>query len=72
MNLLLKVNLINNDFRFALELALLVFDIKKKVCDVLEYFLKIFKYEERNVHNMFSLMLNVSFKNLCTIFFYWL
>jgi len=72
MNPLLKVNLINNDSRFALELALLVFNIKKKVCDVLESFLKKNKYEERNVHNKFSLTLNLSFENLCPIFFYWL
>ncbi len=72
MNPLLKVNLINNDSRFALELALLVFNIKKKVCDVLESFLRKFKYEERNVHNKFSLMLNLSSENLCPIFFYWL
>jgi len=40
MNPLLKVDLINNDSRFALELALFVFYIKNKVCDVLESFKK--------------------------------
>jgi hypothetical protein len=69
MNPLFKVNLINDDSRFALELVLFTFNIQKKICDVLEFKKKKFKYEKRKVHNMFSLMLNLRFKNLCSIFF---
>jgi hypothetical protein len=50
-------------------LDLLAFNIQKKICDILESFFYNFKYEERKVHNMFSLILNFSFKNLCPIFF---
>jgi len=71
MNPLFKVNLINDDFRFVLELVLLAFNIQKKICDVLKFYFYC-NYEERKVHNMFSLTINLSFKNLCPISFYWL
>ncbi len=42
-----------------------IFNIKKKVCDVLNYFLLVLmKYENKKAHNMLSLMLNPKFKSL--------
>jgi hypothetical protein len=55
----------DNDFAITLELSLFVFNIKKEVCGVLDYFLSFLKkYEEKKAHNMFSLMLNPQFKSL--------
>jgi hypothetical protein len=43
-------------------------NIKKKICDVLDFFLSFLKkYEEKKDHNMFSLMLNPQFKSLCLV-----
>jgi hypothetical protein len=47
------------------ELALLVSNIRKEVCGVLDSFLSFLtKYENKKTHNMNSLMLNPMFKSL--------
>jgi hypothetical protein len=49
----------DNDFVIILELSLFIFNIKKKVCGVLDSFLSFLrKYEKRKTHNMFLLMLD--------------
>jgi len=46
------------------ELSLLASNIRSEVISVLNYFLSLLKkYENRKVHNMISLMLNVRFKS---------
>jgi hypothetical protein len=46
------------------ELALLVFNIRKEVCGVLDSFLSFLKkYESRKAHNMVFLMLYPKFKS---------
>jgi hypothetical protein len=59
---------VEKKFVVALELWLLTSNIKKKVCDVLNYyffFLK--KYEKKKAHKMLSLMLDLRFKNLSLV-----
>jgi len=59
-----QVNLSDDDFSIILELSLFACNIKREVCGVLKIILfrkKIF--EERKVHNMLSLMLNLRFKS---------
>jgi len=58
------------DSSIANELALLVFNIRKEVCDVLNSFLSILtKYENKKTPNMISLMLNPRSKS--NIFICW-
>jgi len=54
-----------DDSLLIFELSLFISNIKKKIYDVLDFFLSFLKkYEERKAHNMFSLMLNPRFKSL--------
>jgi hypothetical protein len=58
-------NLMEDDVNVVFELSMFVFNIKKLVCDVLDSFFSfLMKYEEKNIHNMFSLILNPKFKSL--------
>jgi hypothetical protein len=59
----------DDDSKVTLKLSLLVFNNKKEVCGVLESFLYFWKkYEKRKTHNVFSLLINPRFKNLCLVF----
>jgi hypothetical protein len=69
MNPLFKVNLINNDSRFALKLVLFTFNIQIFFLWCFGFFKNKNKYQNIKVHDKFSLMLNFSFKNLCPIIF---
>jgi len=58
----------DDDSAITFELSLFAFNIKEKVCGVLDYFLSFLRnYEERKAHNMFSLMLNPRSKSLCLV-----
>ncbi len=47
------------------ELVLMAFNIRRKVCGLLDPFLSILtKYKNKNTHNMIYLMLDHRFKNL--------
>ncbi len=60
-----------DDFEVIFELALLVSNIEREVCDVLKYFLFFLrKYEERKANNMVSLMLDLALFNN-QVFFKW-
>jgi hypothetical protein len=60
---------LDDDFVITFEFFLFASNIKKEVCGVLDSFLSfLIKYEERKAHNMFSLMLDPQFKNLCLVF----
>jgi hypothetical protein len=62
-------SLMEEDSTIANELALLVFNIRKEVCGVLDSFLSFLtKYKNKKTHNMISLMLDLRFKNLQIIF----
>jgi hypothetical protein len=59
----------DDDSKVTLKLSLLVFNNKKEVCGVLESFLYFWKiYEKRKFHNVFSILINPRFKNLCLVF----
>jgi hypothetical protein len=60
-------NLIEEDGNVAYELSCLASNIKKKVIQVLDYFLSLIKYEDRKAHNMLSLVLDFRFKTLCLV-----
>ncbi len=63
-NSLAQVNLIYDDSKVVHELALFVSNITRDVCDVLESFLSFQGiYEEKNIHNMFSMMLDLRVEN---------
>jgi hypothetical protein len=48
----------------AIELDLLTSNIKRKICNVLDAFLSFLnKFDERKAHNMFTLMLDLKYKN---------
>jgi len=47
-----------------IELSCLAFNIKKEVCDALDYFLSLKKKMKKKAHNMLFLMLDPAFKNL--------
>ncbi len=58
-------NLMEDVVNVVFELSMYTFNIKKLVCDVLDSFFSfLMKYEEKNIHNMLSLMLNRRFKRL--------
>jgi hypothetical protein len=55
-------NLMEDDVNVVFELSMFTLNIKKLVCDVLDSFFSfLMKYEEKNIHNMLSLMLNPRF-----------
>jgi hypothetical protein len=57
------------DVVIAIELNLLILNIKREVCNVLDvffFFLK--KFDERKVHNMLELILNSRYKNLIIVY----
>jgi hypothetical protein len=57
------------DSTIANELALLVLNIRKEVCGVLDSFLSFLtKYKNKKTPNMISLMLDLRFKNFQIIF----
>ncbi len=59
--------LMDDDFGIAFELCLLTSNIKK-LCSVFDSFLSFLRrYEKLKTHNMFSLMLDSQFKNLCFV-----
>jgi hypothetical protein len=49
------------------ELDLLAFNIKREVCNVLEVFFFLKKFDERKTHVMLALMLDPRYKNLIII-----
>ncbi len=52
----------------VLELWLLTSNIKKEVCDALNFnFFSLKKYEKKKAHKMSSLMLDLRFKNLSLV-----
>jgi hypothetical protein len=58
-------SLMDDDLIVANELDLLVSNLKRQVCDVLDFFLLFLtKYENNKAHNMDSLMLDPRFKHL--------
>jgi hypothetical protein len=58
-------NLINDDLGVVLELALFLFNLKKRLFYVLESFKSFFKkYDKRKPNSILSLMLNPRFKSL--------
>ncbi len=58
-------SLMKKDSTIANELVLLVFNIRKEVCGVLDSFLSFLtKYKNKKTPNMISLMLDLRFKNL--------
>jgi hypothetical protein len=63
-NLVAQVNSIYDDSKVVHELALLASNITRDVCDVLKSFLSFQGiYEEKNVHNMLFVMLDLRVKN---------
>jgi hypothetical protein len=57
-------------FGVVIELSMLAFNIKKKVCGVLDFFLSFLKsYENKKIQNMLSLMLDPQFKTFHLVFF---
>jgi hypothetical protein len=63
--------LIDDDYGIAFELSLFVTNIKKKVCDVLEWFLPFKrKFEKKKSPNMLCLILNPIFKSLHLIYLF--
>ncbi len=55
----------NNDSRVAFELSLLMSNIKKELCGMLNSFLSFLgKYEKKKVHHLFFLILDSRFKSL--------
>ncbi len=61
-------NLMEEDSCVVIELTLLISNIKKEVCVVLDSFLSVLKKYDKKLHNIFSLILNLRFKSLCLIF----
>jgi hypothetical protein len=60
-------NLMEEDVVIVIELNLLISNIKREVCNVLDiFFLK--KFDERKTHNMLALMLDPRYKNLTIVF----
>jgi hypothetical protein len=58
-------SLMKDDSIIVDELALLVSNIRKEVCAMLDSFLSfLMKYENKKTHNMISLMLDPGFKSL--------
>ncbi len=58
----------DDDFVVALELSLLAFNIKNKVCGVSNGFLSFFKkYDKKRSHDMLSLTLRPRLKNLLLV-----
>jgi hypothetical protein len=58
-------NLMDDDSVVSDELSFLASNIRKEVINVLDSFLSFLKvYDERKVHNMISLMLDLRYKNL--------
>ncbi len=58
-------SLMEDEFNLANELTLLASNIRKEVCDVLNFFLSFLrKYKEKKAHNMVPLMLDPRFKSL--------
>jgi hypothetical protein len=58
-------SLVEDKSSLANELTLLASNIRKEVCDVLNFFLSFLrKYEEKKAHNMVPLMLDPRFKSL--------
>jgi hypothetical protein len=58
-------HLMNNDSRVAFELSLLMSNIKKELCGMLNSFLSFLgKYEKKKVHHLFFLNLDSRFKSL--------
>jgi hypothetical protein len=58
--------LMKNDSKMDIDwLGTLIMNMKKVICGVIDSFLSILtKYDERKIHNMLSLMLNLKFKIL--------
>jgi hypothetical protein len=52
------------------KLDLLSFNIKRKVCNVLDIIFIFILNDERKTHNMFALMLNPRYKNLKIVSFF--
>jgi hypothetical protein len=56
---------LDDDYAITFELSLFVSNIEKEVCGVFDSFLSFLrKYEEREVDNTFSLILDPRFKGL--------
>jgi len=72
MNYPLVLNtLITDDASLYIELGTLVMNMKKEVCEVIDYFLSfLIKYDEKRVHNLLPLMIDLKFKSWRLIFFY--
>jgi hypothetical protein len=54
-----------NDLRMDIDwLGAFIMNMKKVVCGVIDFFLSVLtKYDERKIHNMLSLMLDLKFKS---------
>lgn len=65
MNYPLVLNtLITDDASLYIELGTLVMNMKKEVCEVIDYFLSfLIKYDEKRVHNLLPLMIDLKFKS---------
>jgi hypothetical protein len=59
--------LIDDGYGFFLEFTLFDSNVKKEICDVLEFSFRFKKYEKK-IHNILSLMLDPKFKSLHFMF----
>ncbi len=57
-------NFIKEKSTVVIELNCLAFNIKKEVCDALDFFFLLRKNMKKKAHNMLFLMLDPTFKNL--------
>ncbi len=65
MNYPLVLNtLIDDDASLKTELGTFAMKMKKEVCEVIDYYFSfLIKYDEKRVHNLLSLMLDLKFKS---------
>jgi hypothetical protein len=55
---------IDDDASLNIELGTLEMNMKREVCEVIDYFLSfLIKYDEKRAHNLLSLMLDLKFKS---------
>ncbi len=63
--------IMEKDSGVAFEFVCLASNIRKEVCGVLDNFLSFLnEFDERNSHNMLSLMLDLRFKSFCLVSFF--
>jgi hypothetical protein len=63
-------NLMEDDIVVGLELSMLIFNIRKQLCDVLNGFISFLTKYIKKTPNMISLMLDPNFKNIILVSFF--